>query len=55
LRPTLFLSIFGAAVIIIGVFFGSFPIQFPGKLTAVITAEDLGGMIGRKNLIAGLE
>ncbi|MEQ1825420.1 MAG: hypothetical protein ABL921_05715 [Pirellula sp.] len=55
LRPTLFLSIFGAAVFIIGAFLGCFPIQFLGKQTAVITAEDLGGMNGHKKSIAGLQ
>ncbi len=55
LCPTSFLAAFGPAVFVIGAFFGSLPIQFPSKQTALITAEDLGGMIGRKNLIAGLE
>ena len=55
LRPTLFFSAFGAAVFILGAFLGSFPNQFVGNKTAILTAEDLGGMIGRKNPIAGLE
>jgi len=55
LCPTFFFAVIGTAVFIIGAFLGSFPIQFLGKLTALITAEDLGGMIGRKSPIAGLE
>jgi hypothetical protein len=55
LSPPFFFTVFGAAVLIIGTFQGSFPIQFLGKLTALIPAEDLGGMIRRKKAIAGLE
>jgi hypothetical protein len=55
LCPTLFFAAIGTAVFVVGAFLGSFPIHFLGKLTALITAEDLGGMIGRKNPIAGLE
>jgi len=55
LCPTFFSSVFSEAVFIIGTLLDSFPIQFGGKLTALITAEDLGGMIGRKSPITGLE
>jgi hypothetical protein len=55
LRPTLFFATFGAAVFCIGTLLGSFPNLFVGKLTAILTTEDLGGMIGRKSPIAGLE
>jgi hypothetical protein len=55
LCPTFLLSAFSAAVFIVGAFLGSFPIQFLGKLTAPITAEDLGRMIEGKKPIARLE
>jgi len=55
LCSTFFFAAIGPAVFIIGAFLGSFPIQFGGKLAALITTEDLSGMIGRKNPIAGLE
>ena len=55
LSPPLFFTVFGAAVFIIGTFPGSFPIACLRKLTALLPAEDLGGMIRRKRAIAGLE
>jgi hypothetical protein len=55
LSPPFFFSVFGAAVFIIGTFPGSFSIACLSKLTALIPAEDLCGMIGRKRAIAGLE
>jgi hypothetical protein len=55
LSTTPFFAIFGAAVFIVGALPGSFSIQFLGNQAALITAEDLGGMIGRKSPIAGLE